>query len=81
MKKQRAGATNSNLVLGGILIALGVFFLLGELFDIRLGQWAWPFFVIIPGALMLATGLGLSEDSGVGLTMASPTSSGTCSQR
>ncbi len=72
MEKQKAAmrGANSNMVLGGILIGLGVMFLLGELFDIRLGQWAWPFFVLVPGALMLVTGLGLSDESGIGLTIA-----------
>lgn len=72
MEKQKAAArgANSNLLLGGILISLGVLFLLGELFDISLGAWAWPFFILVPGALMLATGLGLSDESGVGLTIA-----------
>lgn len=72
MEKQKAAmrGANSNMVLGGILIGLGVVFLLGELFNFHLGQWAWPFFILVPGALMLATGLGLSDESGIGLTIA-----------
>lgn len=72
MEKQKAAArgANSNLLLGGIMIGLGVLFLLGELFNISLGAWAWPLFILVPGALMLATGLRLSDESGVGLTIA-----------
>ncbi|MCB8953708.1 MAG: hypothetical protein H6650_17010 [Ardenticatenales bacterium] len=72
MNKEKAPTrgTNSNLLLGGILIALGILFLLGELFDIRLGAYAWPFFILIPGSVILMLGLGISDDSGGGLTIA-----------
>lgn len=37
-----------------ILIAVGVVFLLGELFNFRVGGWLWPFFILVPGAFLLA---------------------------
>lgn len=71
MEKEKAPVfgSNSNLFLGGILIGLGVLLLLGQLFDIHLGEFAWPFFILVPGVLILLLGLGVSDDSGVGLTI------------
>jgi len=39
------------LGLGAVLVALGALFLLEQFFDFRLGDWMWPFFIIIPGLL------------------------------
>ena len=38
---------------GIILIALGLLGLLNQFFDIRVGRFIWPFFIIIPGVLMI----------------------------
>jgi hypothetical protein len=38
-------------VFGFILVALGVMFLIGQIFHISFWGFAWPFFVIIPGLL------------------------------
>lgn len=45
-----------NQTLGIILIAIGALFFLGQLVDMGnlIGNWGWPFFIIIPGALLLA---------------------------
>jgi hypothetical protein len=53
-----------NLALGGILIIVGVFFLLAELLGIRLGRFLWPFFVIVPGAFLFALGLTIQDREG-----------------
>lgn len=46
-----------SLALGAILIIAGIFFFLGELFHIPLTRYLWPFFVIVPGVLLLVFGL------------------------
>ncbi len=38
-----------NSLIGAGLIGLGILFLLGEIFDFRLGFYLWPFFIIVPG--------------------------------
>jgi hypothetical protein len=38
-----------NSLIGAGLIGLGILFLLGEIIDIRLGIFLWPFFIIVPG--------------------------------
>jgi len=42
---------SARLGLGAVLVAFGILFLLQQLFDFQLGQWLWPFFIIIPGLL------------------------------
>ena len=44
-----------------ILIAVGAIFLLGELFNFRLGPNLWPLFLLVPGIALLATAFGRSE--------------------
>ncbi len=45
----------SNQVIGMVLIVLGALFLLGQVVDFGdiIGNWGWPFFIILPGLLML----------------------------
>ncbi len=43
--------------LGVILIAIGLVFLLGQATGLELGSFGWPFFVIVPGVVLLAYGL------------------------
>lgn len=43
--------------LGVALIILGGLFLLGQLFDIDVGSFAWPLFIILPGLLLFAFAL------------------------
>jgi hypothetical protein len=66
----RAGARGRNVaptVVGSLLILLGLVFLFGQELRIGIG-FAWPFFVIVPGAVLLAVGLAVR--GGVGLTIA-----------
>lgn len=46
------------VVLGAALVLVGVAVLLGQALDVDVGEFAWPFFVIIPGAVLLAAGVG-----------------------
>src|SRR5687767_13393634 len=41
----------ANVAVGAALVGLGALFLISRLFDINLGRFVWPFFIIIPGAL------------------------------
>lgn len=71
---EKSGKTplgSGNAVLGGLLILVGIIFLLGELFDIHFGQFVWPFFIIGPGVFLFLLSLGLKEEEGKGLSAVS----------
>src|SRR5918992_6337153 len=55
-------------LLGGVLVVLGVLFLVTQQLNIDLGDVGWPFFVIAPG-LAIAV-LGLTMRGGAGMTIA-----------
>ncbi|MER3482567.1 MAG: hypothetical protein C4332_04860 [Meiothermus sp.] len=44
-----------NQIIGIILVVLGGLFLLGQVVDLgeSIGHWGWPFFVMLPGILLL----------------------------
>lgn len=42
----------ANLSTGVILIALGIVLLAARVLDISLGHYLWPFYIIVPGALL-----------------------------
>lgn len=55
VKTRRAAKPNrNNLVIGVLLIAVGLMFIGGQLLDIRIGRFIWPFFILAPGALLLS---------------------------
>ena len=53
-----------SVALGGVLIVLGILFMLGQLFDIRLSRFIWPFYVIAPGVLLLILALAAGGSAG-----------------
>jgi len=55
------------VVLGALLIALGVVFLAGQYWNLDLGQYGWPIYVIGPGLALVL--LGLTQRDGRGLTI------------
>ena len=59
----------SSLAAGGVLVALGVLLLLGQVFDIRLGRYLWPCYIIVPGVLLFAISLTLDQ-AGEGVAIA-----------
>ncbi len=73
MEKQiKPAAVTRGSALGGILlIALGIVFLLGQLFDIHLGRYLWPLTIIIPGVLLFFGALTLEGETGKALAMVS----------
>jgi hypothetical protein len=53
---------------GLLLIVLGIFFLIGQFFEWDRWSFAWPFFIIVPGALFLvAAFLGGQSSSGLAI--------------
>jgi uncharacterized membrane protein HdeD (DUF308 family) len=41
-----------------VLVAIGVVFLIGEIFNVRFGSGFWPFVIIVPGVALLASAFG-----------------------
>ncbi len=60
--------SSGTAVLGGLLIAVGLVFFVGQWLDIDWGAATWPFYVIAPGLALLA--FGLTQRDGSGLTVA-----------
>lgn len=58
-------------LLGGLFIAAGIFFLVGEMLDLRLGTNFWPLFIIVPGVALFVVTLFLDEEIGVALSIVS----------
>jgi hypothetical protein len=73
MEKQikPASMTRGSTLGGLLLIVLGIAFLLGQVFDIHLGRYLWPFMVIIPGILLFFGALTIEEDGGKALAIVS----------
>ncbi len=62
------GRGGGNVVLGLVLVALGVLFLLEQLFGVNVWRFSWPFFVILPGVLFFV-GMVLGGRSAGGLAI------------
>ena len=74
MDRHDGGQRWTGIVLGTLLIIGGVVLLAAQLagFDLTayLGNVGWPAFVIVPGVVLLALGLLLREEPGIGLSIA-----------
>jgi hypothetical protein len=70
-KKKNHGFHPASALLGGFLILLGVIFLVGELLNIRIGSFIWPFFIIGPGLSLFLLALVADDDVGQGLSAVS----------
>ena len=53
--------------LGLLLLAVGVWILIARFIHINLGDWLWPFWIIVPGGLIIALGFRDSRRKGEGL--------------
>lgn len=47
----------SATVLGGLLILVGIGFLVAQFTNVDLGQYGWPLFVVVSGVVLIALGL------------------------
>lgn len=63
----------AGVLLGGLLIVAGVALLAAQVYGLELGDYLgnlrWPAFVIIPGVALLAIGLVLEDEPGIGLSV------------
>jgi hypothetical protein len=57
------------MALGGVLIILGILFILGQLFNISFGRFVWPFYIIIPGVLLFVLALTTESSASEGLAI------------
>ncbi len=53
--------------LGLLLLIVGIWILAGRFIHINFDAWLWPFWVIVPGGLLMALGLRTSEQGNDGL--------------
>ncbi len=67
----RRGGGSGTAIVGGILIVLGILFLLGEQLNVDLARFGWPLYVVAPGVALMA--FGLTQARGSGLTIAGST--------
>jgi hypothetical protein len=54
--------TRGNALGGILLIVLGIVFLLGQVFDIHIGRYVWPFMIIVPGVFLFVAALAVEEE-------------------
>lgn len=66
-------SNRASALLGVSLILLGILFLVGRYFDVRLGielgHYGWPFFIILPGALLFFISFAFERQAGITLAM------------
>lgn len=53
--------------LGALLILVGALFFAGQWFDFDLGQYGWPFIILVPGLLLILGGLVTARREGGGM--------------
>lgn len=63
------GPRIGNMALGGALVVLGILFILGQLFNIHVGRFVWPFYIIVPGVLLFVFALTTGGSAGEGLAI------------
>jgi hypothetical protein len=57
------------MVLGGLLVLVGAILLLGQVIQIDIGHYGWPFFLIAPGVAILVVALMARGALGEGLAI------------
>ena len=58
------------VLVGAVLIVLGALFLAERVFQIEIGRFGWPLFVIVPGLLLMGASLVVARREGSGLAVA-----------
>jgi hypothetical protein len=51
------GGRRPSMILGGLLVLIGAILLAGQFVRVDIGHYGWPFFVIVPGVLILFVAL------------------------
>jgi hypothetical protein len=55
------------VLLGVLLIVAGAAWLLGSVFNVDVGHYGWPLFIIVPGVILLVAGLSTPWEAGIGM--------------
>jgi hypothetical protein len=73
MEKQNKSVivTRGNLIIGAFLILFGIVLLLGQVFDVSLGGYLYPFAVIVPGVFLFLLAMSVEEKMGQALAIIS----------
>lgn len=58
-----------SMVLGGLFVLVGAILLAGQLLRVEIGHYGWPFFVIVPGVVILLVALTARGVAGEGLAI------------
>jgi hypothetical protein len=58
-----------SVVFGIVLIVLGALFFVDRVTNLDIARFGWPLFVIVPGVLLLVTGLSMPGSEGSGLAV------------
>jgi dipeptide/tripeptide permease len=66
---RRPEGRQGTIVLGALLIALGVAFLVSDQLNFDWERYGWPIFVIVPGLFLLLIGLAIPNEAGLGLAV------------
>jgi hypothetical protein len=53
----------ASIVFGLLLIGLGILFLIGQFFRVNVWQYAWPFFILVPGIIFFGITMSGSAES------------------
>jgi hypothetical protein len=66
MDRDRRGG----VVIGGLLVAVGALFLVGNAVGLDVGEVGWPLFIIVPGLILFATSFAIGGTAGSGPAVA-----------
>ncbi len=60
---------STSTILGALLVLLGLVWLAAQFLNVDVGRFGWPFFVIIPGIVVIALALVTPDRGGLGLAI------------
>ncbi len=70
MNEEKKSIVSVNTAVSGIvLVGVGILFLLLNILDVDYGRFGWPFFIIIPGAVLFISALAVDESMGQALAI------------
>lgn len=67
MNEKKSFRMNPTIILGIALILVGILVAVGQILDVSMGRFLWPFFIIVPGAFALYGGFRAQSPAGEGL--------------